>query len=394
MGNNFVKRGFSTTAHQDYYKTLGIDKSANQKDIKKKYYELVKRYHPDIDKKYEAKFTQIVEAYNTLSDPSKRNEYDDMSSRFGFMNNKNPGAGSRASQDPYGTNTSQQGFYNHQEYSFYTNNKRKAAGKKTYVKFQDQFGVWHTIEVDGDFRSSGASSSYNHQQSQSTNRMYDDIFNDWKTTQKTTSDQYKREQQNRHVYDQVFKDWQESASNQQNDQYQHQQHKYDSMMREEIEHQQRAMLKRRFWVIIMWVFAFYYFLFIFKNAYKPPPGYVMYQDKETGEMMLVHHSKIAELEANADFKRPMNKYDEREHKRMQSDQLINQRIYSKTPNDPQYKETSNYPKYNHASQNSQNRTNSPPTPNSNFNMNRQNGIKNNDYMEIDLSELNKKSFFK
>lgn len=249
--NNFIKRGFSTTAHQDYYKTLGIDKSASQKDVKKKYYELVKRYHPDIDKNYEAKFTQIVEAYNTLSDPKKRNEYDDTSNRFDFMNKKSSGEGSRASQDPYS------GFYNHKEYDFYTNNntRAKAAGNKKYVKFQDQFGVWHTIEVDADFsKSAGAGSNYSRdQQSQNSKRMYEDVFNDWKTTQQSASDQYKREQQNKHVYDQVYKDWEENAKNQ-NEHGQHQHNRYDNMMREEIEYQQKQMLKRRIWVIIMWVF--------------------------------------------------------------------------------------------------------------------------------------------
>jgi len=318
--NNFLKRGFSTTAHQDYYKILGIDKSASQKDIKKKYYELVKIYHPDIDKKHEAKFTQIVEAYNTLSDPNKRNEYDDMSNRFGFMNNRNPGSGAGAYQDPFGGGARQQGFYNHQEYSFYTNkNQRgKAAGKKTYVKFQDQFGRWHTIEVDNDFSSSTASSR--NYSDQNTRRMYEDIFNDWKTHSQNVSEQYRREQQNKHVYDQVFREWHENATRQNEQQYGHQHNKYDQMMREELEYQQREMLKRRFFVIAMWVFCFYYFLFIFKNAYKPPPGYVMYQDKDTGEMMLVHHSKLAELEARDREKKPVNVYNEREHQRMQGDQ--------------------------------------------------------------------------
>ena len=116
----------------------------------------------------------------------------------------------------------------------------------------------------------------------------------------------------------------------------------------------------------------------------------MYQDKETGEMMLVHHSKIANLEANENFKRPVkNSHDEREHQRMEQDRLINQRIYPRrnttpTSNNQSNKEASNYP------------LNLQHDKERKFNMNThtQNGNRNDSYMEIDLSELNKKSFFK
>ncbi len=64
---------------QDYYKTLGIDKTATASDIKKAYRKLALKYHPDKtkgDKALEDKFKTISEAYAVLSDPEKRKQYD------------------------------------------------------------------------------------------------------------------------------------------------------------------------------------------------------------------------------------------------------------------------------------------------------------------------------
>ncbi|WP_035239044.1 DnaJ C-terminal domain-containing protein [Desulfobacter vibrioformis] len=64
---------------QDYYKTLGIDKTATASDIKKAYRKLALKYHPDKtkgDKALEDKFKIISEAYAVLSDPEKRKQYD------------------------------------------------------------------------------------------------------------------------------------------------------------------------------------------------------------------------------------------------------------------------------------------------------------------------------
>lgn len=63
----------------DYYKILGIDKNASQKDIKTAYRKLARKYHPDLnpnDKEAEKKFKEINEAYEVLSDPEKRKKYD------------------------------------------------------------------------------------------------------------------------------------------------------------------------------------------------------------------------------------------------------------------------------------------------------------------------------
>lgn len=63
---------------KDYYKTLGIPKTATDEEIKKAYRKLALRYHPDKNKasNAEEKFKEVAEAYEVLSDKSKREVYD------------------------------------------------------------------------------------------------------------------------------------------------------------------------------------------------------------------------------------------------------------------------------------------------------------------------------
>lgn len=63
----------------DFYERLGVKEDASEDDIKRQFRKLAKQYHPDRnkgDKAAEAKFKEISEAYDTLSDPEKRKEYD------------------------------------------------------------------------------------------------------------------------------------------------------------------------------------------------------------------------------------------------------------------------------------------------------------------------------
>src|ERR1700745_4403976 len=63
----------------DYYKILGIAKTATDEDIKKAYRKLARKLHPDLnpnDKEANKKFQQINEANEVLSDPEKRKKYD------------------------------------------------------------------------------------------------------------------------------------------------------------------------------------------------------------------------------------------------------------------------------------------------------------------------------
>jgi len=98
-------------ANKDYYQTLGINKGASVDEVKKAYKKLAREYHPDVAKDKttaEEKFKEINEAYQVLSNPQKKQQYD----QFGFAGNNAGGQGT----GPFG------GFgQGGQSYSYTTN---------------------------------------------------------------------------------------------------------------------------------------------------------------------------------------------------------------------------------------------------------------------------------
>ena len=66
--------------YKDYYKIMGLERSATQEDIKRAYRKLARKYHPDVSKEPDAeeKFKALGEAYEVLKNPEKRAQYDEL----------------------------------------------------------------------------------------------------------------------------------------------------------------------------------------------------------------------------------------------------------------------------------------------------------------------------
>src|SRR3954470_23729757 len=70
---------------KDYYSSLGVAKTASQKEIKAAYRKLARTHHPDVnqnDKGAEGRFKEINEAYEVLGDPDKRKKYDELGANW------------------------------------------------------------------------------------------------------------------------------------------------------------------------------------------------------------------------------------------------------------------------------------------------------------------------
>ena len=77
---------------QDYYETLGVARAAKEDEIRKAYRKLARKHHPDLnpgDKAAEERFKKVQEAYDILSDPKKKQMYD----QYGFYSENMPPGG-------------------------------------------------------------------------------------------------------------------------------------------------------------------------------------------------------------------------------------------------------------------------------------------------------------
>lgn len=158
------KRPFSATspayASKDPYATLGVGKSASASEIKKAYYALAKKYHPDTNKDPTAKekFTDAQTAYETLNDPQKKAAYDQFGSAAfdqngGFNPNAggNPFAGGGNPFSGFGGGAGGFGGGFSQDFNFedlfgaFTGGRR--GGRQRQSPFQEEILVGENIEV-------------------------------------------------------------------------------------------------------------------------------------------------------------------------------------------------------------------------------------------------------
>ncbi len=128
----------------DYYQTLGVDRNADTEEIRKAYRKLARKHHPDLnpgDKAAEDRFKKVQEAYDILSEPKKKQMYD----QFGFYSENGMPAGAGPGGPGAGPNMGFNGF----DFSEFT----RAAGSgsprgRTYdpsgesASFQDIFSQW------------------------------------------------------------------------------------------------------------------------------------------------------------------------------------------------------------------------------------------------------------
>ncbi|MEB3322636.1 MAG: DnaJ domain-containing protein, partial [Synechococcaceae cyanobacterium] len=86
----------NANGYRDYFKVLGVDRSADADTVKRAFRKLARQYHPDVnpgDASAEARFKEISEAYEVLSDPEKRRRYEQFGQYWSQVGSGGPGAG-------------------------------------------------------------------------------------------------------------------------------------------------------------------------------------------------------------------------------------------------------------------------------------------------------------
>ena len=91
---------------KDYYKTLGLARTASADEIKRAYRKLARKYHPDVSKEpdAEARFKEVAEAHEALHDVERRAAYDVIETRYrqGYGHDAGPGGGAGGFNPPPG----------------------------------------------------------------------------------------------------------------------------------------------------------------------------------------------------------------------------------------------------------------------------------------------------
>lgn len=127
LPQNGITRGLN--AKKNYYSVLNVSQKADAAEIKKSFYALAKKYHPDVNKGNEDKFKEINEAYEILGDPTTKQEYDALrqaeatasASRSSSSSSSSSysGSGGPRYQGTQQQNPFSQGAYSHQQQHYY-----------------------------------------------------------------------------------------------------------------------------------------------------------------------------------------------------------------------------------------------------------------------------------
>ncbi|XP_031722558.1 dnaJ homolog subfamily B member 9a isoform X2 [Anarrhichthys ocellatus] len=93
-------------AKKDYYDILGVPRDATERQIKKAFHKLAMKHHPDKNKNPDAevRFREIAEAYETLSDETKRREYDQFGDTSAYFSGETPGRHRQGAHQPFSFN--------------------------------------------------------------------------------------------------------------------------------------------------------------------------------------------------------------------------------------------------------------------------------------------------
>ncbi|HTQ29472.1 MAG TPA: DnaJ C-terminal domain-containing protein [Puia sp.] len=142
----------------DYYKILGVDKTASQEDIRKAYRKLARKFHPDLnpnDKEANKKFQQINEANEVLSDPDNRKKYDQYGEHWKHADQfekagatPGPDRQSDWSQFTEGEEFGGSGYSDFFESLFGNSRSRKRAGGQVKFRGEDYHAELHLSLAD------------------------------------------------------------------------------------------------------------------------------------------------------------------------------------------------------------------------------------------------------
>lgn len=128
-------------ANKDYYNTLGIPRTASADEVKKAYRKLAHEHHPDKKTGNEAKFKEVNEAYQVLSDPQKRSNYDN----FGYVyNDGGYGGGQPSGQNSY--NFNQEDIWN--MFGGGRASERRGNSEDIFEMFSEMFGGYRQPQQD------------------------------------------------------------------------------------------------------------------------------------------------------------------------------------------------------------------------------------------------------